>query len=475
MRTNSHFIKAMAVLFLFAARVAFSDSLQVVFDSTYGISSQTERCYGLETLNGNLLAFGSAYDASWNLSARSILIDGDGNRLWSNTLDGTKQEEIMGASSRYLVATSNSFSTSNAILLMKINPTTGDTIWSRLIKDSTGALGNISLQSYCVSQYGKYVTVGAGRGTFIPDSSAALVLCYDTNGTQLWTKLFYIDPRYPLLTKMKRALSCVASHNSFKQVTGFYVSCYNATEDTGSLLYLDTLGIIKTAPRYISATRCLKFAGLRLFGASGGAASISICDDGPGTAQKTGQYPIPNAAVSSLNMTSDSGWLVVGTSKETRPFMVKFDKDLQVEWAFCDSSRNATGTGGVELNGDFYLAGYTTVPGQLGSGDWFLTRLHFWSPGTDAEIKKGTGRITLSCFPNPFNINTTVKYYLPVSGNVFINVYDVLGKSVANQQRYLHLGEHQFILNGNILSFGTYFVNIRSNNKSNTIKINIAK
>ena len=40
------------------------------------------------------------------------------------------------------------------------------------------------------------------------------------------------------------------------------------------------------------------------------------------------------------------------------------------------------------------------------------------------------GDYTITCYPNPFNINTTISYHLPQPSHVRITIYDILGKQV---------------------------------------------
>jgi len=67
-------------------------------------------------------------------------------------------------------------------------------------------------------------------------------------------------------------------------------------------------------------------------------------------------------------------------------------------------------------------------------------------------------------YPNPFNPTTTIRYDLPVTANVRISIYDVLGKEVAllidTQQP---AGEHFVEFNTPGLSSGVYFYRLEAN------------
>ncbi len=64
-----------------------------------------------------------------------------------------------------------------------------------------------------------------------------------------------------------------------------------------------------------------------------------------------------------------------------------------------------------------------------------------------------------SVHPNPFNASTTVTVNLPQAGKLKVNVFDVLGRQVAElANSQLEAGQHQFTLDGSNMSSGIYFV-----------------
>src|SRR5690606_24928583 len=61
-------------------------------------------------------------------------------------------------------------------------------------------------------------------------------------------------------------------------------------------------------------------------------------------------------------------------------------------------------------------------------------------------------------YPNPFNPSTVISYELPVSGDVTLKVYDVLGNEIAtlvNEEKPAGIYEVEF--DGSMLSSGIYF------------------
>ncbi len=66
-------------------------------------------------------------------------------------------------------------------------------------------------------------------------------------------------------------------------------------------------------------------------------------------------------------------------------------------------------------------------------------------------------------YPNPFNPATTIKFALPVSGNVTLKVFDVTGRLVAEiVNGNLQAGLHEINFNSAKLSSGTYFYKLET-------------
>ena len=78
--------------------------------------------------------------------------------------------------------------------------------------------------------------------------------------------------------------------------------------------------------------------------------------------------------------------------------------------------------------------------------------------------------------PNPVNGQTTIKYFTPEKENIIISLYDVEGKEISvlvNEEK--QKGEHQFILDMNKFSAGTYFYRMQARDVSCTKKLILEK
>ena len=66
-------------------------------------------------------------------------------------------------------------------------------------------------------------------------------------------------------------------------------------------------------------------------------------------------------------------------------------------------------------------------------------------------------------YPNPFNPATTIRFSLPVSGNVTLTVYDINGKQVAILVNgYLATGVHEVKFNAQRLASRIYIYELKA-------------
>ena len=88
----------------------------------------------------------------------------------------------------------------------------------------------------------------------------------------------------------------------------------------------------------------------------------------------------------------------------------------------------------------------------------------------------------LSCYPNPFNPDTTIEFYLPQNDFVNIDIYNIKGQKVNSliRNQYLETGNHRvsFVGKDNFnkdLASGIYFVKFKSENHRFVSKVLLIK
>ena len=83
--------------------------------------------------------------------------------------------------------------------------------------------------------------------------------------------------------------------------------------------------------------------------------------------------------------------------------------------------------------------------------------------------------------PNPFNPQTTIRYTMPSSGNVMINIYDASGRLVRSLVNGVkEAGSHNVTWNGtdnhnSPVSSGVYFYRLTAGKFSETKKMTLLK
>lgn len=79
-------------------------------------------------------------------------------------------------------------------------------------------------------------------------------------------------------------------------------------------------------------------------------------------------------------------------------------------------------------------------------------------------------------YPNPFNPSTTIKFQVPVSGNVKLTIFNALGKEVEKlNDGYLNAGLFSAVFNAQNLNSGVYFYKLESENYVETKKMMLIK
>jgi hypothetical protein len=79
-------------------------------------------------------------------------------------------------------------------------------------------------------------------------------------------------------------------------------------------------------------------------------------------------------------------------------------------------------------------------------------------------------------YPNPFNAATKIQYALPVQSQVNLDIYNILGQHVINLVDDIQpAGRHSIIWDANGYSSGTYFVRLKTNDRTESMKMLLLK
>ncbi|MBN2012767.1 T9SS type A sorting domain-containing protein, partial [candidate division KSB1 bacterium] len=140
-------------------------------------------------------------------------------------------------------------------------------------------------------------------------------------------------------------------------------------------------------------------------------------------------------------------------------------------------------SGAKALADDFFTA--TSYVGAFGTENWLL--------GWTALDQLGYVDITTSLvnptdpslptayelsqnYPNPFNPTTSIRYAVPVNGNVTLSVYNLMGQKVATLVNEFRVaGYHTAQLDGSNLASGVYIYRLEAGNTVMNKKLMLLK
>ena len=132
-----------------------------------------------------------------------------------------------------------------------------------------------------------------------------------------------------------------------------------------------------------------------------------------------------------------------------------------------------TDTKGVPGNNYFYrVRGYNSAVTSAYSNEVNVTLTGITSDGTGIPDKFGVSQN----YPNPFNPTTVIMYQLPVSSEVTLKVYDMLGKEITTLvNKHEDAGFHSAVFVASNLPSGIYFYRMQAGKYSETKKLTVLK
>ena len=140
--------------------------------------------------------------------------------------------------------------------------------------------------------------------------------------------------------------------------------------------------------------------------------------------------------------------------------------------ATLDARYNWWGTATTaEMNAGRYPTNITKIYDNLDSPTLGLVNYSQWRTGTIVTAETNTPipeRFALDQnYPNPFNFSTNIRYTLPRSGRVNLEVYSTLGQRVATLvDQEQESGGYETRFSGNDLASGVYFYRLKVTNSA---------
>ncbi|MBK9097159.1 MAG: T9SS type A sorting domain-containing protein [bacterium] len=185
-----------------------------------------------------------------------------------------------------------------------------------------------------------------------------------------------------------------------------------------------------------------------------------------------------------MKIDSNGKILLVGSS-ESRVGVARLNSDGTPDTTFAPDGKlilNLNNSGGTHYltncipldNSDILAAGFDFASN---SGDFMITRLTQNPTGiNDYNNIQPNNFVLYQNFPNPFNPSTVISYQLPVSSNVTLKVYGILGNEVATLVNdFLPSGSYETEFSGVGLTSGIYFYQVQASNFVETKKMILIK
>lgn len=95
-------------------------------------------------------------------------------------------------------------------------------------------------------------------------------------------------------------------------------------------------------------------------------------------------------------------------------------------------------------------------------GQWILEGALETPTSVHSDLAQPEGFALVTCYPNPFNPNTTVRVSLARSSQITLTVYDLMGRPVHQQTGSYGSGLHDISLALSPLASGVYFVRMQT-------------
>lgn len=390
-----------------------------LWSKTYGDSSGRDEGYSIKKVTGGgyIIAGQTTSFGAGESDAFVIRINDNGDTLWTRTYGGESQDyvtRIQQTSDNGFIMVGHTYSYglgSFDVWLIRTDEN-GDTIWTNTFGTSGVDLGN-SIQQ---TSDGGFIITGR-RLSFSSGTPDLYLVRTDSNGDSLWTR-GYNGPVTPF---------------SFDEGKGVYQLSsggYLAAGISDAKLWL-----------------------LRI--------------DENGDTLWTKLY---NEPCSSVDITSDGGFIISGNNSLTR-----INEDLNILWTKVIGESSDFSNSVQQTSDGGYIV--TGKHNSSGNNDVWLVRID--SDGTTSITDNSIEPLNFQLFqnyPNPFNPSTKISWQSPIGSHQTLKVYDALGNEVVTLvNEYKPAGSYEVEWNASHLSSGVYFYQLKAGEFIETKKLTLIK
>jgi len=124
----------------------------------------------------------------------------------------------------------------------------------------------------------------------------------------------------------------------------------------------------------------------------------------------------------------------------------------------------------LAVNSSYYFAAYWKFANSVISAEVY--RLSLNDSPLSTETFQNNIKFQLKNYPNPFNQTTTISFSMPISGNVSLKIFNVLGQEIDELiNENLAIGSYSFQWNAEKQSSGVYFYKLITDSYSEKKKM----
>ena len=441
----------------------------------------------VETDDGGFLIAGTSqqYDASY-LDIWLVRIDQNGDSLWAKTYSYSPENNLSlyayslrnDPNGGYVIGGMKQMSSSaNNPYVLKIDEN-GDSLWSFSMRRSDNCEANFIA---CTNDSG-YVLVGYA---YTSGSINIFALKLDSQGDSCWVRYYdHGNWEQPYVVEQTSDGGFIIGGKTNYNTSGSFDYYVVKADALGNAVWSDVYG--GDNYDYCNAIQPTPDGGYILYGEMqvySSAVGLAIKTDSIGQIEWQHTYTGPVSANygRSVDQCSDGGYIFGGHCNVTYNYedfyFIKTDANGDTLWT------KAVGNSYDEdaycvlqaSDGSYLLVGHGFYSIDT-DGDALLVKLN--AEPTSIEDKHALPSLinVFGAYPNPFNAATTIRFELPAQSNVVIDIYDLLGRKVANAFKGIKpAGYYQITWQADDYSSGLYFYRIGIGSYSKTGKMILLK
>jgi hypothetical protein len=309
-----------------------------------------------------------------------------------------------------------------------------------------------------------------GTGVFQVTVSGNNVIAYTNTGNVLYASTNNGDNWFPL-TGLPPNFSII--NYFYTEGDNIYAGArfgvYYSTNNGLNWIYPANTGLPSNPDMSKPVTSVTKIGDKLLVGCLG---KLYVSTDNGNNFIRAGEFELTGSFSNFESMTNFNSLVLTGIrTTNTTPYGVYYDRNASYNWTSFNS--------GLPVNLSIYSM-------FLENNILFITTFGsngIWKTNLDVLLNAGNSNTLMpekflisNAYPNPFNPSTNFQVSIPVKSKVELKVYNALGKEVAMiANNDFNAGTYTFQWNAEGFDSGVYFLNLTTENLTETKKLMLLK